>query len=362
MSVRGSLAEPYRKILAIGEGHLFECRECRDRPQRHALDAASMTNASSPTNLGSGPRAVTRLYVVIAVLLYLAIPVWMAWYIYDFTADGIASSVGEGIGTLLIPGLIAFAITRRRSSVIPYYIAFVVSAIVLLSANSDRIFEAYDVHQYRAEMSNATPVNFRQIIAQSKSHIGQMLNSVLELTDHHGERIQAIIASLEDDRLQEALTADTLANRDKRKFLKVLAQQKQEASYHASEDVAVEYGRMRDDMLRVVNNAPPGMQKSVLAGFDRTRPVSEQLVRDYALTYTDFYKHLIALYNILDENEGKFTVRQDSFVIFVENPAIAAYNKEMQDLRQDAGNLKKISDKWVENQRAGVWRIINSAK
>jgi hypothetical protein len=307
-------------------------------------------------------RNANRLRTGIAFLVYFAVSLWLAWYIYDFTTDGVAACIGEAIGTLLIPGLIAFAFARRRSSVVPYYIAVAVSAAAYLSANSERIAEAYDARKYRAEMAHATPASFREIISHSQSHIGQTLNSVFEIAERHSKAMLSILSSLDDDRFQNMFTPDTLNDRSKRTLLKNLAKRKQEEAILTQQEMTNEFRSIRDEIVSTTHNLPAGMERSILTGFDETSPKSEKLVHDYIQTYVNSYRHLIALYDILDHNEGKFTVGKDGFVTFVENEPVAQYNHELADLRSDIGNLVKIRGEMVENQKAGIAHIIDATR
>jgi hypothetical protein len=144
--------------------------------------------------------------------------------------------------------------------------------------------------------------------------------------------------------------------------LRNLAGQKQKMTDLAYEKIGAQYRMIRDEIIVITKDLPAGMKRSILAGFDRSSPASEQLVHDYTSTYADSYKHLTALYDILDWNEGKFTVNKDSFVTFQDSQSIGPYNQELADLRRDAANLVKIQDKMLENQKAGIMRIINSTK
>jgi hypothetical protein len=68
--------------------------------------------------------------------------------------------------------------------------------------------------------------------------------------------------------------------------------------------------------------------------------------------------HLLAMLDILDANDGRFTVRQDGKVIFAENAPIAPYNQETADLQRDAANLQQIQARMVAVRNAGIKKLI----
>jgi hypothetical protein len=188
------------------------------------------------------------------------------------------------------------------------------------------------------------------------------LTAYFEIAERHSEAMLSILSSLDDDRFQNMLTPDTLNDRSERTLLKNLAKQKQEKTILAQQEITNEFRGIRDEIVSTTHNLPAGMKRSILTGFDETSPNSEKLVHAYIQTYVNSYRHLIALYDILDDNEGKFTVGKDGFVTFVANEPVAQYNHELADLRSDIGNLVKIRDKMVENQKAGIAHIIDATR
>ena len=84
------------------------------------------------------------------------------------------------------------------------------------------------------------------------------------------------------------------------------------------------------------------------------------MVKAYLANYAEMYKHLIGLLDILDANDGKFTIRQDGKVIFADSAAAPPYNQETSDLQRNAVNIQKIQERMNALQAAGIKKLIPS--
>ena len=73
------------------------------------------------------PVPAPRYRMIIAFALYYLIPIWIAWFVYDFSTDGLVSEIAEATGALAIPALIATAVrlrSKKKSNAnVPFYIA-----------------------------------------------------------------------------------------------------------------------------------------------------------------------------------------------------------------------------------------------
>jgi hypothetical protein len=83
------------------------------------------------------------------------------------------------------------------------------------------------------------------------------------------------------------------------------------------------------------------------------------LIRSYVANYVDMYKHLLAMLDILDANDRRFTIRQgDGMVIFADNAAIAPYNQETEGLKRDAANIQQIQGRMNAARDTGIKKMI----
>jgi hypothetical protein len=133
---------------------------------------------NEPLHIAS-PAPAPRYRMVAAFALYYLIPIWIAWFVYDFSADGLVSEIAEATGALVIPSLIATAVRLRskRKSNVPFYVAVGFAAFGIISGNQYRIKDAIDANAYKREMAVATPENYRDKLAHSQTRLGQTLYS-----------------------------------------------------------------------------------------------------------------------------------------------------------------------------------------
>ncbi|MGH6840586.1 MAG: hypothetical protein ACREDV_00590, partial [Methylocella sp.] len=130
---------------------------------------------------------------------------WLAWIEFGFSSDGIADLIGEGIGSFLIPALIAAAFTWRKKSKLGYIVALAVSAAVLVQSHWDGMVEGYDAREFMADMAKATPDNYADIPKNSKTHLGQALNAMLVVTQKRGNAIGVLFQDIDDQQFNDML-------------------------------------------------------------------------------------------------------------------------------------------------------------
>lgn len=186
------------------------------------MAGTSAPAANIPPPKGGGSRARG----IAALTAYLAIAMWLAWYIYGFSGDGIAAVVGRALGTLLIPALIALAVAGRRMLSTALPIAILVSALFLLYGEWDEIVSAHDVRQYQAEIATATPDNYLSIINNSKTRIGKVMSALLGISQKSQQQLATILADIDDTRLGQALAPATLENKGKMRELTQIMENK----------------------------------------------------------------------------------------------------------------------------------------
>jgi hypothetical protein len=162
-------------------------------------------------------------------------------------------------------------------------------------------------------MAGATPANYRGILAHSKSRLGQTTNSVVEITERYGTRLESILVSLDHERSAALLTPKALVDPGQRAELMSYVLKEQQIASNALPQIEKSYDEMRGDLVAAVRDSSDRLQQAFLKGFDEMRPASEGLMQSYLATYLNGYRHLAAMLLILDENAGKFTVRQDGY-------------------------------------------------
>jgi hypothetical protein len=159
-----------------------------------------------------------RRNLAIAFGLYYLIAIWLAWFVYVGSTEGMAAELGEATGALAILALIAAVITIWIKSNIPFYIAIALACAANLSGHMDRIKEAMEAHTYRGhEMADATLENYRDKLAHSQTQLGQVINSVSQIIDNVSAELGSPLVALNDQQLMnDVFDAETLSNREKR--------------------------------------------------------------------------------------------------------------------------------------------------
>ncbi|MGE3279639.1 MAG: hypothetical protein AB7H90_03735 [Alphaproteobacteria bacterium] len=297
-----------------------------------------------------------RSRIAIALLLYFLIPSWIGWFVHE-SVEGLIYKISEAIGTLLIPILIAgvIRIRSKQKSNAPFYIAIIIAALAFLSSNQKEISDASDFHRYRREMAGANSENFRQKLAHSTTRMGQFLNSALLSIDN--SRLVSITSALEDVELNNLLASDTLLDKNKRNRLRELIADKIAFAGRASSQMKILYDELWENLEAKLKNDPTELKRSFQVGFDRSRPEGEKLTKSYIENYGSMYRHLLTMLDILDANDGKFTIQQDGKVIFANNAAVESYNRETAGLQGAAANIQNIQEKLRANQGAMIQSI-----
>lgn len=295
----------------------------------------------------------------LAFALYYLIPLWIAWFAYDFSSDGVVSEVAEATGALLIPALIATAVRVRgtRKTNLPFYVAVAVAGFGVLWGNQSRIKDAVDANAFKREMAGATVENYQDKLAHSQTQLGQMFYSVIQATNTSRAKLEQILLALDDESTADILTKETLLDRDKRSHAEQILKQKMASAKAALPQIEAVYSDLRKSAEKF-SDIPDNIKRSFLVGFDESRAANEGLIKSYVINYEDLYGHLLAMLDILDANDGRFTIRADGKVIFTDNAAIAPYNQETASVQGDANNLEQIKTKMNAAHDAGIKKMI----
>jgi hypothetical protein len=315
--------------------------------------------AEPPQVITLAPAA--RYRMVVALALYYCVPLWVAWYVYELSGAGLSATLGEATGALVIPGLIAVGVRKwvKGKSNVPFYVAVVIAAFGFLSGNQNAIADAIDAHAYQREMAGATTENYRDRLAHSQTRLGKSLFAAVQISESSGAKVIALLSPLDDDQLKDALTSQTLLDGKKRKQTKQLPKDKTVFAQATLVKIGSLYTEIRNDMDAKFTGVPVGFKRHFFIGFDESRPENERLIRSYVANYVDMYKHLLAMLDILDANDRRFTIRQgDGMVIFADNAAIAPYNQETEGLKRDAANIQQIQGRMNAARDTGIKKMI----
>jgi hypothetical protein len=235
--------------------------------------AAPSHEPNEPLHVAS-PAPAPRYRLVIAFALYYLVPGWLPWFVYDFSTDGLVAEISEATGVLLIPALIAVAVRLRskRKSNVPFYVAISVAVFGIWSGNQNRIKDATDANAYRREMAGATPENYRDRLAHSQTRLGQTFYSVVQISESSATKIDYLLSTLDDEQLKDALTSETLLDREKRSHLKQLVKDKMAYARAAFTQIDALYSDMRKEVDAKLADVASNLKTSFLAGFDESRP------------------------------------------------------------------------------------------
>jgi hypothetical protein len=315
-----------------------------------------------------------RRNLVIAFGIYYLFAIWLAWFVYGGSTEGVVAELGEATGALAFLALIAAVIRIWIKSNIPFYIAIALAGFATVSGNMDRIKEAIQWHTYTEhEMADATPENYREKLADAKTSVGQSFNSVAEIMETAVAETASSVVALDDQQLiKDVFNAEILSNREKRNKVEQRVSAKIALAQTTFPQVKTIYDNMRANAYTKLTklNIPdikgrePGhmqniLKESFLNGFDKARPENERLYKEFIANYGDAYKHILAMLKILDANDGKFTIGQDGKVLFVDNAPIDAYNQETAGFQHDAINLQQVIAKMQGRRNEWIETIIH---
>jgi hypothetical protein len=294
----------------------------------------------------------TRQWQALAALaVYCAIPLGLAWYIYDFSSDGIISTFGEAIGALVIPGLITVAIAKRRHTQLPFFVALVFSAFAIVYANWDRLILSLDAQQFKAEMKNATSDNYLDILRRSNTQIGRALSSAMTISQKRSEALAVVLADMDDDQFSESLAPTTLKSAERMGRLTDLAQRKREIVAAADTKFDAIFKTAYEKVETSFADLPLHAKTSALRGYQGSSETVRSLLKEYVQDYAELYDNLIGLYSLLHQHTGRYTIGENGDITFIESNVAANYNRYLAALRQAGTKASEAQRKMVEMQK-----------
>jgi len=298
----------------------------------------------------------------LALLVYVGIATCIVWIEFAFSADGIASVIGEAIGTLAILGLIAFAISFRKKTKFAYPVALTLSAALLVNSHWSGILDGYDAREYKAEVAKATPENVTEVLRNSKTRIGQMMNAVLTVTQKNQGEIDIFFQSLDDERFRDALTAETLRSPEWIASLSGLAFEKHQIAAKADEKLDTIFDKTYQEVEKSMQgiSLSPGVQSKYVAGYKQSSEQLKRLLKEYARAYFGLYDNVLGLYGVLQRNIARYSVNGPGSVVLYNNDAVTEFNRYCNGLVNNSKEIADIRSKLAIIQKNAVNKLVHS--
>ena len=301
------------------------------------------TKHSSTTPIvDATPAAANNGRLWFAFLLYFSVAIGLYYYSSDSPSNGHALSfaIGDAIGTLVIPLSIAWAVSRRRKGNVAIYVALFISAAFLVYGQWDEIEDAHDVRSLRSQLANAGDRDVLSILLASPTRLGRAAKSY---SDEIGG-INVVLASLDDERLENSISLDTLRDQSKISDMAKIVADKlafcQTAQAKVDDIYAKATAKHQSETNALWVGFMNGQRKSRLA----TDPIIHGLIGDYI----DGYNALLQLYDVLERQSGKYEVPDSGTVKFENsdaanefNSALSQFRKSMQSVAESRSQLDK---------------------
>lgn len=272
-----------------------------------------------------------------AFLLYFAIAIGIASYAYNASTNDVASELGFAAGTLLIPLSIGWAISTRTKGNIAIYISLMISAGFLVNGEWDKINDAYETRLLRHQLSKASQQDALSILLKSDTRLGRQVKSYW--ADLAG--IQSTLNELDDDRLVNAISLDTLRNSNKTAAIAQIVTEKLAFCKTAESKIR--------DIYNAANSKHQNDLDEIWIGFmngqREGREVTDPLIHDLVSEYTDAYSALSQLFGILQREAGKYTVPDSGIVTFATPGAVDEFNAALTQFRNAAKLITETRSK-----------------
>ena len=296
----------------------------------------------------------------LALAVYVGFATWIVWIEFAFSVDGFVSVIAGAVGTFAIPGLIAFAVSFRKKSKFAYLVALTVSAGVLVNSHWMGILDGYDAREYKAEMAKATPENVMDIISNSKTRLGQMINTSFIVMTNNYKQTQLLFQSLDDEQFKDILSTETLQSSGRIASLSEIAIAKRQIAVTADAKLDAIFDTTYKE-LQAMQGLSPGLQSHLLAGYKESSVPIRGLFKQYAHTYLAVYDNLLGMYGVLQNNAGKYYVKGPASVVIYDNEADAQFNTYCKGLTESFKEMVDIRGKLAVMQKNGVSQIVHSA-
>ena len=302
-----------------------------------------------------------KVPLFLAVIVYAAIAAWIAWIEFGFSADGIVSVVGNALGSFAILGLIAAAVSVRSKTKTAYVVALAISAAVLVNSHWRGILDGYDAREYKAEMAKATPENVFEILSNSKTRLGQMINTSFIVITKNYKQTQLLFQSLDDEQFKDILSTETLQSSEKIASLSKIAIAKRQIAATADAKLDAIFHATYQELQASMQGLSPRVQSNVLTSYKESSVSIRGLFKKYAHTFLGAYDNLLGMYGILQNNSGKYYVKGPASVVIYDNEVAAQFNTYFKGLTENLKEMADIRGELAVIQKNGVNQIVHSA-
>jgi hypothetical protein len=284
----------------------------------------------TPTSDGSGKTTSNtgtgRLWL--AFSLYFIVAIGIDYYSYDSLTDGLAVAIGFAIGTLAIPLAIAWAVSRRHKHNTAIYIALLTSTAMLVHGQWDQIEDAHDVRLLRRQLALAPAQDALSIILMSPTRIGRAAKSYW--TDMSG--VNTVLAELDDNRLFNSISLDTLKDQKKIAAMAKIAADKLAFCQEADAKIDNIYAAATDKHKNEIDD----LWVAFIEGQRKSRKITDPLLHTLVAEYIDAYNALLEIYDILQREDGKYAVPDDGILSFANPAAADQFNAALKRFRSSA--------------------------
>ncbi len=292
---------------------------------------------------------------------YFAVTGWLAWLIYNLSGGGIAFLAGKALVAFLIPGLIAVFIAWKSSRpATVMFVGIVLSAANLIHMNWDEMLAAYDAREFHAEIANANPEAYVGIVNASRTRLGRILSSSLRIQQQSHKQIDALLADLDDTQFQDMLAPAILKSRERMLQLASLARQKRQNAAAADARVDAIYEAASQQFKPVVaETIAASLQRGVLRGYEESSNQMRSWLKECADNYVEIYDNRIAIYGILDQQAGAYSVTGTASVVFTDSKAGEDFNSHLGALVQASKNVVEIRQRIDDAQKVAMARMLH---
>jgi hypothetical protein len=293
-----------------------------------------------------------RWQAIVGLLICFGTLFWLNLEVYGWlSADGLESIIYEAIGGFSIAYFLIVLFNKRwkiKKKNTPYAAASI-AMICVLSINLPKVPDSRDARELVIELNQASsPDDYIKKIKASKTKLGQSITVVLDELEENTKTLN----NLDDERLSEALSPDTLKNQKKLLLLLEIAKQKKILAEQAPDKIENTYQSVFSKKDELSRKSPEAMQEFwsvILKSYNEQKPATA----DFIKAYVDFYDNIVGLYEILLEQSGLYSVSNQG-VYFKNNDVVDSYNRYLTGIADASNRIKKIHQVSAESTQQNL--------
>ena len=284
---------------------------------------------------------------------YAMVVLWLSWGIYELSIDGTFMLAAEALGILLIPSAVAIAASRKANGPLPYYIACLFAAVMLVRAQWAPYTESMDARAFKAEIRGLPQDEAFAKIMRSETMTGKVMAAVIRRM----LEVRKSIVELDDPRLADAMTAETLRSRNRILFMQEIAKTKRTLSTDVPVKVDAQLRGILSGDLGLPIGTSDAMTRSLIRGITENYPKIMRTTRETSFAYIKFYDGLIGVYDILLSLNGRYAVSDDGFVTIPDGRGIEIYNGHYRAIYEAAAGIDELSKKSEAEMSASLSKM-----